>query len=169
MANKREPSLNYQWLVDPTPMPADIPSVPEIGATSAPLTSASYFIGARCLPYNDDFMLCKEAAKGRPADCLKEGRRVTRCAASVISDLNTHCAEAFTLHWQCLDNNNHQLFKCRKAELLLNNCVYKKLSLEKVIPQGEQVHLKEKPLYKPNVEDRPSLKAYEAAKKEGVL
>ena len=56
----------------------------EIGATSAPLLSASFFIGARCRPYNDDFMQCKTENPGKGEfECLKEGRRVTRCAASV--------------------------------------------------------------------------------------
>jgi len=65
-------------------MPADIPAVKEIGATSAPLMSASYFIGARCQPFNDDFMKCKTEAYGKgEVDCLREGRKVTRCAASV--------------------------------------------------------------------------------------
>lgn len=169
MANKREPSLSHQWLIDPTPLPADIPEVEEIGATSAPLKSAAFFIGDRCGAYNDDFMLCKEQSKSGEVECLKEGRRVTRCASSVIADLNKNCAESFRLHWQCLDNNNHELFKCRKAETLLNNCVFKSLGLEKKIPNGEQIHLKEKPLYRPNIEDRPSLKAYELAKKEGSL
>jgi hypothetical protein len=65
-------------------MPSDIPKVEEIGATSAPLLSASYFIGDRCKAFNDDFMKCKAEANGRgEMDCLKEGRKVTRCAASV--------------------------------------------------------------------------------------
>lgn len=65
-------------------MPDDIPKVQEIGATSAPLMSASFFIGDRCQAYNDDYMKCKEEAKGRgELECLKEGRKVTRCAASV--------------------------------------------------------------------------------------
>lgn len=71
-------------LVDTTPMPDHIPKVEEIGATSAPLYSAAYFIGDRCKPYNDDFMKCKDESNGRgELDCLKEGRKVTRCAASV--------------------------------------------------------------------------------------
>ena len=65
-------------------MPSSIPKVEELGASSAPLMSASYFIGARCKAYNDDFMQCKTEANGRgEIECLKEGRRVTRCAASV--------------------------------------------------------------------------------------
>ena len=71
-------------LIDTTPMPEHIPKVPEIGASSAPLMSASFFIGARCKAYNDDFMKCKTDANGRgEIECLKEGRKVTRCAASV--------------------------------------------------------------------------------------
>lgn len=65
-------------------MPDHIPKVEEIGATSAPLLSAAYFIGDRCKAFNDDFMKCKAEANGRgEIDCLKEGRKVTRCAASV--------------------------------------------------------------------------------------
>lgn len=65
-------------------MPDHIPKVDEIGATSAPLTSAAYFIGSRCRAYNDDYMQCKTLAYGKGEfDCMKEGRKVTRCAASV--------------------------------------------------------------------------------------
>lgn len=77
-------SFNQSVLVDTTPMPADIPKVDEIGATSAPLTSAAYFIGDRCSAFNDDYMKCKSEAKGRgELECMKEGRKVTRCAATV--------------------------------------------------------------------------------------
>ena len=76
--------FNRDLLVDTTPMPPDIPAVDELGASSAPLMSAAYFIGARCRAYNDDYMVCKTDAGGRgELDCLKEGRKVTRCAASV--------------------------------------------------------------------------------------
>ena len=65
-------------------MPADVPKVDEIGTTSAPLLSASYFIGDRCNAFNDDYMKCKTEANGRgELECMKEGRKVTRCAASV--------------------------------------------------------------------------------------
>ncbi|CEQ39085.1 SPOSA6832_00561, partial [Sporobolomyces salmonicolor] len=93
-------------------MPAGVPQVDELGVTSAPLKSASFFIGEFCKPYNgpfpsrsrlvsapstpfrarigsrfascapanaEDFMLCK-AENRDPAHCLKEGRKVTRCA-----------------------------------------------------------------------------------------
>jgi NADH dehydrogenase (ubiquinone) 1 alpha subcomplex subunit 8 len=71
-------------LIDTTPLPDSIPKVEEIGASSAPLLSASFFIGARCRAYNDDFMQCKTENPGKAElDCLKEGRKVTRCAKSV--------------------------------------------------------------------------------------
>jgi NADH dehydrogenase (ubiquinone) 1 alpha subcomplex subunit 8 len=58
--------------------------VRELAVTSAPLLSASFFIGARCRDYNDDYMQCKAEANGRGEfDCLAEGRRVTRCARSL--------------------------------------------------------------------------------------
>lgn len=38
--------------VDPTKAPSSVPSVPELGATSAPLKSAAFFIGAYCKEYN---------------------------------------------------------------------------------------------------------------------
>lgn len=171
MGKNGEPSLNHTLLVDPTPMPAEIPDVPEVGASSAPLTSAAFFIGARCGAYNDDFMLCKEqAGKDGPIECLKEGRRVTRCASSVISDINKHCAESFKLHWQCINNNNFELYNCRKAETLLNKCVFENLNLEKKIPGAEaQVHLKEKPLFTPAAEDRASVHAFKEAQKQGRI
>lgn len=77
------PSMNQHVLIDTTPLPDEL-KVPEIGASSAPLMSASYFIGARCKAYNDDYMKCKDEANGKgELTCLREGRKVTRCAASV--------------------------------------------------------------------------------------
>lgn len=64
------------------PLPADIPAVSELGASSAPLTSAAFFIGSECREFNDDYMLCRQE-DNNPEHCLKEGRRVTRCASHV--------------------------------------------------------------------------------------
>jgi hypothetical protein len=73
-----------QELYDLTPLPDSIPKVKEVGASSAPLMSAAYFIGARCKAFNDDYMKCKEDAQGRgELECMREGRKVTRCARSV--------------------------------------------------------------------------------------
>ncbi|KAK2750343.1 hypothetical protein FQN57_003823 [Myotisia sp. PD_48] len=152
MASSRRPQFNQYNLVDNTPMPDDIPKVEEIGASSAPLMSASYFIGDRCKAYNDDYMKCKEEAKGRgELDCLKEGRKVTRCAASVLKDINTHCLKQFREHWECLEQNNHQLWNCRRPEKYLNECVFDKIGLKKTIPgtpEGQTpVHLRKKQIY----------------------
>ncbi|APA10865.1 NADH-ubiquinone oxidoreductase [Sclerotinia sclerotiorum 1980 UF-70] len=148
----RNPRFNQQVLIDTTPLPAEIPPVTEIGSSSAPLLSASFFIGARCRAYNDDFMQCKNDNPGKgEIDCLKEGRRVTRCARSVIEDVNKHCLQEFRKHWACLDNNNQQLWQCRPQEWKLNKCVFDNLKLEKVIPDspaGETpVHLRKRQIY----------------------
>lgn len=124
----RQPRFNQQVLIDTTPLPDSVPKVPEVGASSAPLLSASFFIGARCKAYNDDFMHCKTEANGKgETECLKEGRKVTRCAAGVLEDINRECLDAFRTHWKCLDNNNQQLWQCRAAERGLNACVFDKL------------------------------------------
>ncbi|RKF60913.1 NADH-ubiquinone oxidoreductase 20.8 kDa subunit [Golovinomyces cichoracearum] len=82
----RQPQFNQTVLIDTAPLPPSIPAVTEVGTSSAPLLSASFFIGARCKPYGDDFMQCKTENPGKGEfECLKEGRRVTRCARSVFS------------------------------------------------------------------------------------
>ncbi|TPX11080.1 uncharacterized protein E0L32_007941 [Thyridium curvatum] len=148
----RKPVFNQQVLYDTTPLPDSIPKVEEIGASSAPLLSASFFIGARCRDYNDDYMQCKTENPGKGEfDCLKEGRRVTRCARSVLDDINKSCLEEFRKHWQCLDDNNQQLWQCRPAEWKLNKCVFEKIGLEKTIPDTPKgktpVHLRNKQIY----------------------
>lgn len=86
-----DPRFNQQALIDTTPLPDDIPKVKELGASSAPLLSASFFIGARCKAYNDDYMMCKTESNGRgELECMKEGRKVTRCAASVYGPSHTY-------------------------------------------------------------------------------
>ncbi|KAM0805282.1 hypothetical protein BDR22DRAFT_389303 [Usnea florida] len=137
-------------------MPDSVPKVAEIGASSAPLLSASFFIGARCGAYNDDYMKCKTEAYGKgEIDCMKEGRKVTRCAASVLDDINKNCLEEFRKHWQCLDNNNQQLWHCRRPEQLLNRCVFDKLNLEKKIPGAPEnetpVHLRDRQIFSHNL------------------
>ena len=75
-SESKNPSFAY---VEPAPLPANVPKVEEVGTTSAPLKSISYFFGQFCKEYNEDFMLCKNENRD-PAHCLLEGRRVTRCA-----------------------------------------------------------------------------------------
>jgi NADH dehydrogenase (ubiquinone) 1 alpha subcomplex subunit 8 len=79
MSAREESAFTHTKFVDPTPLPDSVPKVDELGATSAPLKSASFFIGQYCKDYNDDFMLCKKD-NSDPKECLKEGRKVTRCA-----------------------------------------------------------------------------------------
>ncbi|KAF8645521.1 hypothetical protein AX16_007805 [Volvariella volvacea WC 439] len=126
-------SLGSKAFVDPTPLPDHVPKVDELGATSAPLKSAAFFIGAYCKEYNEDFMLCK-AENRDPEHCLKEGRRVTRCATDLINKMRENCLEQFQAHWQCLDKNNHEYYHCRKPERTLNKCMFEKLGLVKTIP-----------------------------------
>jgi NADH dehydrogenase (ubiquinone) 1 alpha subcomplex subunit 8 len=152
MAADRRPLFDQLKLYDKTPLPSSIPPVRELGATSAPLLSASFFIGARCRDYNDDYMQCKAEANGRgEIECLAEGRRVTRCARSVLNDLTAQCLKEFRSHWQCLDNQNHQLYQCREAEWKLNKCAFDKLGLEKVVPDQPPnrvpVHLRTKQVF----------------------
>lgn len=120
-------------------------------------------------------MKCKTDSDGAgEMTCLKEGRKVTRCAAGVyvfdealirsivqpqltdipnrrIKDINTHCLDVFRLHWGCLESNNHQLWQCRVPEMMLNKCVFDNLKLEKVIPGTPEgvvpVHLREKQIF----------------------
>ncbi|KAI4289222.1 MAG: hypothetical protein L6R35_001513 [Caloplaca aegaea] len=161
-------SFNQALLLDTTPLPSSIPPVTEIGASSAPLLSAAYFIGARCRPFNDDYMKCKTDAHGRGEfECMREGRKVTRCAASVLEDINRNCLDEFRRHWNCLENNNQQLWQCRKHEWKLNGCVsgvavrYEKRlliwsvqKLEKKIPDAPAnetpVHLRKRQIYSHN-------------------
>jgi NADH dehydrogenase (ubiquinone) 1 alpha subcomplex subunit 8 len=55
MSTAQEGSYSQQQHVDRMPMPSDIPHVDEVGATSAPLKSAAFFIGAYCKDYNGSF------------------------------------------------------------------------------------------------------------------
>jgi NADH dehydrogenase (ubiquinone) 1 alpha subcomplex subunit 8 len=152
MSADRRPQFNQHSVYDKTPLPFDIPRVREIGATSAPLLSASFFIGARCRPFGDDYMQCKKEAQGRgEAVCLNEGRKVTRCARSVLDDINKHCLEEFRRHWNCLENKNQQLHQCRDQEWVLSKCVFDKLNLVKVVPDQPPnvtpVHLRQKQIF----------------------
>ena len=52
MSVYNDPASGDKPYRDPTPLPADIPKVQEIGTTSAPLKSAAFFIGAYCKDYN---------------------------------------------------------------------------------------------------------------------
>ena len=44
-----------------------------------------------------------------------------------LSDINKSCLTEFRRHWECLDNNNQQLWHCRRPERKLNACIFEKL------------------------------------------
>ncbi|KAI9098031.1 hypothetical protein DFS34DRAFT_642841 [Phlyctochytrium arcticum] len=151
MATHREGNfVNGLWVEKAPLSPAIAPPVAEVGLTSAPLESMSFFFASYCKKWNEDFVLCKNENKD-PKECLKEGRKVTRCALDLVKKLKTNCDKEWQEHWECLDMNNHQLMKCRKPEREFNDCVFTKLGLTKVIPETPEgqtpIHLKEKPLY----------------------
>ncbi|CUM64607.1 uncharacterized protein PRCAT00002215001 [Priceomyces carsonii] len=152
----------HEWEnIDKNKLPTEIPEVDEVGATSAPLLSASYFIGSKCKPFNDDFMLCKDENNGGTVECLKEGRRVTRCAISVLKDINQYCFDEFKLHYECLEQENHSLGHCRNSEKLLNKCIFDNLKLEKKIPGVEkQIHLVENPIYQGSSKDKANVQEF---------
>ena len=52
MSRYLDPADSSKPYTDPTPLPADIPKVKELGVTSAPLKSAAFFLGAFCKDYN---------------------------------------------------------------------------------------------------------------------
>ncbi|ODV83843.1 hypothetical protein CANARDRAFT_202267 [[Candida] arabinofermentans NRRL YB-2248] len=156
------------FVFENAPLPKEIPHVAEVGATTGPLISASFFIGDRCKDYNDDFMQCHaENGTNGAINCLKEGRRVTRCASSVIRDLNTHCKDEFKLHYECLNYSNMDLKNCRKAEHLLNNCVFKSLGLKKEVPDdgGKEVFKYGNQIWRPVHPHYDTEKAFKLAEK----
>ncbi|KAJ1656976.1 ndufa8, NADH-ubiquinone oxidoreductase complex I 19kd subunit [Dispira simplex] len=125
--------LPHKEWVDPTPPPENLKNVPEVGATSAVLTSASFALGAHCQKYNNDFMACK-GENDDPAHCLKEGARVTRCSIDLLTKLREKCRPELTKHWNCLELNNHDLFYCRQEETPLNQCIFEHFGYKKEIP-----------------------------------
>ncbi|GAW06416.1 hypothetical protein F5879DRAFT_428456 [Lentinula edodes] len=151
MSSYQAGSVETRPYVDPTPLPDDIPKVQELGVSSGPLKSAAFFIGAYCKEYNEDFMLCKAESRD-PGHCLKEGRRVTRCATNLITKMRENCLSQFQEHWNCLERNNQEYYLCRKPERSLNACMFEKLGLTKVIPgtpQGQKpIHEVENPIFK---------------------
>lgn len=44
-----------------------------------------------------------------------------------LDDINKSCLAEFRKHWECLDQNNQQLWQCRRREMKLNECVFDKL------------------------------------------
>lgn len=55
MSTHREAVSNDKPYVDPNPLPPSVPHVDELGTTSAPLKSASFFIGDYCREVNGEY------------------------------------------------------------------------------------------------------------------
>ncbi|UZJ51596.1 hypothetical protein CBS101457_000916 [Exobasidium rhododendri] len=151
MASYREARFPSTPYIEPSTGPSGQPKVEEVGTTSAPLKSASFFLGEHCAKYNEDFMLCKNESRD-PAHCLKEGRRVTRCAQDLIKKMSESCGKEWEDHWQCLERHNQEFYLCRKPERTLNQCVFDKLKLAKKIPGSPEgqtpIHEVKKPFVK---------------------
>lgn len=58
---------------------------------------------------------------------VRPGALANIALSNRVDDINKHCLEEFRKHWQCLDDNNHQLWQCRKPEWKLNKCVFDNL------------------------------------------
>ena len=54
MASHREAVLKDRPYTDPNPLPSSVPPIDELGVTSAPLKSASFFIGSYCKELNGE-------------------------------------------------------------------------------------------------------------------
>ena len=121
---------------DPTPLPASIPTVQEVGVTSAPLKSAAFFIGAYCKDYNGTwsrltynsqlltipFSLLHTLILAGPLRkcCLPNDpweRRIQRTSCS--AKLRT-------------DDQNTVLKKVAKSRAAQQNCMSKNASLEAI-------------------------------------
>ena len=107
---------------------------------------------------------------GRDGSCIGAG---LICVIGRLDDINKNCLEEFRKHWECLDNNNQQLWHCRRPEQLLNACVFDKLvrlslphiehtliktltqKLEKMIPGAPEnetpVHLRDRQIFSHNM------------------
>lgn len=44
-----------------------------------------------------------------------------------LEDINKSCLEQFRRHWNCLEQNNQQMWQCRRDEWSLNTCVFDNL------------------------------------------
>ena len=100
--------------------------VDEIGLTSAPLLSIAYHFQQFCMPYSEDFMLCKNSDND-PSKCLLEGRKVTRCGQKLVELIKKECNNSWQGYYECLDVNNQMLEKCRPTERKYNECMLNKL------------------------------------------
>lgn len=84
LARKQFPDRDY---VEPANLPKDVPSMPELGVTSAPLKSAAFFLGAFCKEYNGNVIRVDMVFKTlMTPDCRRlyalQGREPGSCTLS---------------------------------------------------------------------------------------
>lgn len=97
MSVYHKPDGAEQVYKDPTPLPANVPKVQELGTTSAPLKSAAFFIGAYCKDYNGERLLWNMSCVCRVAK--ESGRmlwivgRSTKGADEVLRDRRLHALQ----------------------------------------------------------------------------
>lgn len=72
--------------------------------------------------------------EGFLGSCGGRGANKERFFDSRLDDINKNCLEAFRKHWECLDQNNQQLWQCRRREMKLNGCVFDKLVSLSLLP-----------------------------------
>ena len=90
----REVINDHLWLVDKTPLPPHIPQVPELGATTAPLLSASYYIGARAASLTMTTTCCAKRRPRAPVR-LTVWRRAVAWPAALLACLKTSTSTAW--------------------------------------------------------------------------
>ena len=90
---------------------ADAAPVP----TSAVLMTAWTHIATKCTAPNKAFMQCK-AGDSDPAACLAKGDEVSRCALSVLKELNDSCSQEFNAYAKCMDYNSNEFESCRTEQ-----------------------------------------------------
>ena len=114
--------------------------------------------------------------------CMLLSRLLDLTLLCSLADINENCLREFRNHWNCLENNNHQLYQCRKPERRLNACVFDKIvglaqvlecistlirsqGLTKEIPgtpEGEvPVHLRQKQIYATLPQEEPGYRLWE--------
>ena len=70
-------------------------------------------------------MLGMASSGAREGGCRRQG--LTGAGTRRLDDINKNCLEEFRKHWECLEQNNQQLWQCRRPETKLNGCVFDKL------------------------------------------
>lgn len=66
---------------------------------------------------------------------MKKTYRFAKSFVFSIKDINANCLDQFKAHYECLEQNNHHLWQCRRPENALNTCVFDKLVCVALVPK----------------------------------